>query len=68
VRPSFDGQERTVETFVFDFNETIYGEILTLEFVEHLRPERKFNGIAELVAQIGQDAEQARQLLAEIAQ
>lgn len=68
IRPSFDGQERTVETFIFEFNETIYGETLTLEFVEHLRPEQKFNGIAELVAQIGQDAEQARQLLAEIAQ
>ena len=64
IRPSFDGQERTVETFIFDFNEDIYHQILTLEFVEYLRPEKKFNGIDQLVAQITQDAKQARVLLA----
>ena len=63
VRPSFDGHEQTVETFIFDFNESIYGEMLSLEFVERLRAEKKFSGVDELVAQIKQDAEQARHLL-----
>ncbi len=63
IRPSFEGQHRTIEAFIFDFNEDIYGETLTLEFVEHLRPEQKFDGIEALISQINQDAEQARQLL-----
>lgn len=63
VRPSFDGQEHTVEAYIFDFNRDIYGQSFTLEFVERLRPEKKFNGIDELVAQITQDARQAQALL-----
>lgn len=64
VRPSFEGDERTVETYIFDFNENIYGQQMTLEFVEHLRPEKKFNGIDDLMAQIKHDSRQARDILA----
>ncbi|MCB0163058.1 MAG: bifunctional riboflavin kinase/FAD synthetase [Anaerolineae bacterium] len=64
VRPSFGENERTVEAHIFDFNENIYGQTLTLEFVERLRPEQKFDGIAALVAQISKDSDQARSLLA----
>jgi riboflavin kinase/FMN adenylyltransferase len=63
IRPSFDGQERTVETYIFDFDEDIYGQSLTVEFVERLRAEQKFDRIEALIAQIKQDAEQARRLL-----
>jgi riboflavin kinase/FMN adenylyltransferase len=65
VRPSFGGQERTVEAHIFDFDEDIYGQAFTVEFVERLRPEKKFESIEALVAQIRQDAEQARTLLAQ---
>lgn len=64
VRPSFEGTERTVETFIFDFEQNLYGQQLTLEFVERLRPEKKFNSIDELIAQISHDAAQARTVLA----
>ncbi len=64
IRPSFEGDTRTVETYIFDFNEDVYGQYLTLEFVERLRPEKKFETIDELVAQITDDAEQGRALLA----
>jgi riboflavin kinase/FMN adenylyltransferase len=63
LRPSFEDNTPTIETHIFDFNEAIYGQSLTLEFVERLRPEKKFNNITELTAQIGQDAAQARALL-----
>ncbi len=63
-RPSFEDQRRTVETYIFDFNKDIYGQRLTLEFIERLRPEKKFDSIDQLVAQITHDAEQARVLLA----
>ena len=65
VRPTFDGaSSRTVETHIFDFNEDIYGQPATLEFVARLRPEKKFNGIDALISQITQDAETAKTLLA----
>jgi riboflavin kinase/FMN adenylyltransferase len=64
VRPSFGNSERTVETFILDFNQDIYGRTVTLEFVEWLRPEKKFEGIEALVAQIQHDSDRARRLLA----
>ena len=64
IRPSFGGEKRTVETYIFDFDEDIYGENLTVELVEYLRPEKKFDGIDELIARIKQDADQAHELLA----
>jgi riboflavin kinase/FMN adenylyltransferase len=64
IRPSFGEGERTVETYIFGFDGNLYGQHLTLEFVEHLRPEQKFSGIDQLVAQIKHDAAQARALLA----
>ena len=65
IRPSFDGTERTVETYIFDFNRNIYGQTVTLEFVKRLRPEIKFDGIEALIAQINRDSAQARELLAQ---
>jgi len=63
IRPSFGGQERTVEAYIFDFDQDIYHQPFTVEFVERLRAERKFDKIEALIAQIKQDAEQARRLL-----
>jgi FAD synthase len=37
---------------------------MKMEFVERLRPERRFENLDELVAQIRSDAEQAAELLA----
>jgi riboflavin kinase/FMN adenylyltransferase len=64
IRPSFDDPRRTVESYIFDFDRNIYGQPITLEFVERLRPEKKFDSLDGLVAQIQQDAAQARILLA----
>lgn len=64
LRPSFAGNNRTIETFIFDFDEDVYGRMLTLEFVERLRGEQKFNTIEELKGQITLDAAQARDILA----
>jgi len=68
VRPSFDNGARTVETFVLDFAQDIYGCDLVVEFVERLRSERRFENIDDLTAQIQKDVEQARRILAEESQ
>ena len=67
VRPTFnEGDEggRTIEAFILDFSDEIYGQSLRLEFVERLRPEEKFESVEALVSQIGRDVEQTRELLA----
>jgi riboflavin kinase / FMN adenylyltransferase len=64
VRPTFDGTRRTVEAYLLDFAEDIYGQTLRVEFMQRLRGERKFDGIAALVAQITQDVADARAWLA----
>lgn len=63
VRPTFSGQGRSIEAHLLDFNADLYGQPLTLEFVERLRPEQRFNSIEALVNQIRLDAAHARQLL-----
>jgi riboflavin kinase/FMN adenylyltransferase len=63
IRPTFDGQVRTVETHLLDFDGDIYEKNLRLAFVERLRGEMKFNAIEALIEQIRQDIAVARQIL-----
>lgn len=63
-RPTFQRQDKTIETFIFDFNEDIYNEEIKLEFIEYLREEKKFENEESLVAQIEKDCENAKKILA----
>ncbi|WP_223869485.1 bifunctional riboflavin kinase/FAD synthetase [Paenibacillus sabuli] len=66
VKPTFeDGTVKpTLEAHLFDFSGDLYGRELQLDVMQFLRPERKFDSVDALVAQIRADAEQARELLA----
>jgi riboflavin kinase/FMN adenylyltransferase len=63
LRPTFDGKRRTVEAYLLDFADDIYGETLRLTMLHRLRGEKKFDGIAALVAQITNDVAAAREWL-----
>lgn len=63
-KPTFAGQELTVESFVLEDVPDLYGRELELEFVARLRDEQKFPDAAALVAQIDNDIAQARAILA----
>jgi riboflavin kinase/FMN adenylyltransferase len=65
MRPTFAGLHRTVEAYLLDFADDIYGETIRLDFLHRLRGERKFDGIAALVAQIIGDVGAARNWLQE---
>ncbi len=54
-RPTVDGKKRVVEVNIFDFNEEIYGQPLTVFVKEFLREEKKFDSLEALVRQIDQD-------------
>jgi riboflavin kinase/FMN adenylyltransferase len=67
TRPTVTAQtQRTIEAHLLDFDKDLYGINVTLDFVEFLRSEQKFNGIAELVAQINKDVARTRELLNEL--
>ncbi len=62
-RPTFAGDDVTIEAHLLDFDRDIYGERLELSFVGRLRPERKFGGFEELVTQIQADIAATRRSL-----
>ena len=63
-RPTLDnGDNRTIETHLFDFNADIYHHPMRLSFVQRIRPERKFDSIEALTAQLHRDAATTRALL-----
>ncbi|WP_294167651.1 bifunctional riboflavin kinase/FAD synthetase [uncultured Clostridium sp.] len=53
--PTVNGKELTIETFILNFDEMIYGEELKVYFIEKIRGEMKFDSVDKLVAQIKKD-------------
>lgn len=62
-QPTFDNRNHAFEVHIFDFNADIYGRIIRVEFVAHLRSEMKFSGVDALIAQLKQDENTARNVL-----
>jgi riboflavin kinase/FMN adenylyltransferase len=64
VRPTVSGgkSERVLEIHLFDFERDVYGRDVEVRFLKFLRPEKKFENIDALVAQIRRDVEEARAL------
>ena len=63
-RPSFNTGERTIEVHVLDYKGDLYGRDLVIEFIQRLRPERRFADVSELIRQIRHDVRQARDIFA----
>lgn len=63
MRPTFDGQQQTIEVHLLHFSGDLYGRRLTVELVERLRGERRFASADELSAQLMADAGRAEELL-----
>jgi riboflavin kinase/FMN adenylyltransferase len=65
--PTFGNDALSVEAHLFDFQTDLYGDTIRVEFVRKIRDERKFESVDALIAQIAQDAEQARAIHAQLA-
>jgi riboflavin kinase/FMN adenylyltransferase len=61
--PTFDNQELSLEVFLMDFDQDIYGARLAVQFVQRLRDERRFADVPALVTQIKRDVAAARQII-----
>jgi riboflavin kinase/FMN adenylyltransferase len=60
VRPTFTADtEPSVETFVINWAGDLYGDVVRVRFLHHLRDERKFGSLEELKAQIAHDVKRA---------
>lgn len=63
-KPTVGGESRKgVETFLFDYSGDLYGRQLKVEFLEFRRPERKFDSLEALKAQILSDVHWGRSRL-----
>lgn len=61
VRPSVETTDKpNIETNIFDFDEDIYDEYITVEFLKMIRPEIKFSDTTELFNQIHKDISYAK--------
>ena len=63
TRPTVGGHRVTVEPWILDFDGDLYGKELTLQFYAFLRPEQKFDSLAQLKAEIEKNAEKTRFIL-----
>lgn len=65
TNPTFDDvHRRTVEAYVLDRDDLdLYGESVRVQFVQRVRGNTKFTTIEALIAQIGHDVDEIRELL-----
>ena len=57
-RPTVGTEKILSETYIIDFDESIYGESVDIRLIKFIRPERKFSSFDELARQIKTDAKE----------
>lgn len=63
-RPTVNTGKTSVEAYLFDFSDDIYGKNVNVRFVDRIRDSIKFDSIEELKKQLGKDEIKAKQLMA----
>ncbi len=63
TNPTVSGTDRTIEVHLFDFDRTIYGSQIKIEFLERLRDEQDLGSITRLKAQLQLDMDNAKSFL-----
>ncbi|WP_069997496.1 bifunctional riboflavin kinase/FAD synthetase [Cellulosilyticum sp. I15G10I2] len=58
--PTVSGTDKMIETHIFDFDEQLYDQEVTIYFYRTIRPEQKFESLTLLADQIKQDKEQVQ--------
>ncbi|MBX2806780.1 MAG: bifunctional riboflavin kinase/FAD synthetase [Hyphomicrobiales bacterium] len=63
TRPTFDSGPSLLETFLFNFENNLYGQVIKIEFVDFVRADAKFRSGTDLVAQMQKDCAKAKIIL-----
>lgn len=66
IRPTLDLENVTIEAHLFDFNEDIYGEKISIHFLDRIRDEMRFPSLAALKNQLQNDHLQSLQIFKEL--
>ncbi len=66
TNPTFDDHARVVEVNLLDFEGTLYGRIITVLFMAHVRDDQRFESAQDLVDQMKRDQEATEKLLGEM--
>jgi len=64
TRPTVGGGKPLLEVYIFDFDRDIYGEYITVQFIERLREERNYSDLGAMTEQMHKDVADARAALA----
>lgn len=62
-RPTFNGNDLTVEVHIFNFTQDIYGKIIMVSFIERIRDEIKFPNVYLMINQLNKDQQLAIELI-----
>jgi riboflavin kinase/FMN adenylyltransferase len=66
IRPTFALESPLLEVHLFGFSGDLYGALIAVELIAYLRPEKKFDSIEALKAQIAADCDDAKRTLATV--
>lgn len=65
MRPTFKTKSLAIEVHIFDFDEDLYGEEITVYFISRIREEKKFQNAEALINQINTDIKAAKDILSQ---
>lgn len=65
-RPTFDEMEVTAEVHLFDFDGDLYGDRLSVQFLQRLRDEQKFDSSDALAMQLSEDERHCKTIVEEL--
>ncbi len=63
TNPTVNGKLQTIETHFFNYNNSLYGKDLSIQLLQRLRDEQKFENLDALKTQLNQDKKQAQAFL-----
>ena len=63
VRPTVDGHKKVIEVNIFNFNQDIYEQTISVMVYDYIRGEVKFNGLDALKAQLNEDVKSSTSIL-----
>jgi riboflavin kinase/FMN adenylyltransferase len=63
IRPTLNINKLSIEAHLFDFDLDIYGQYLTVFFVDKIRDEQRFEGLDALVVQLKKDLLTTKEIL-----
>ena len=65
-RPTVNGENQTIEVNFFDFDEDIYNKIISIEILDFIREEQKFDSLDSLKSQLNKDQQTSLSYISKI--